>query len=226
MEPLCTKPIPVALKARKVWTCLQWFIRAINEFLAPDQLQWNQEPSKIITNIKDRVMEEIQNALRTYFKEWQNWLKTAKGFNFAALKPMHAGWKVPDEPALAQKFTELLPALHSGHLGTVDSRKIALLVPSEPVEGVPVLQVMQLRPGSKDSLGLDHVAFYCDNVDGLKAALQNNPEKWKEQSNSPDHMWISMWWGPNKREVKFFDHTSLDLAARDLSETSAEIKAL
>jgi hypothetical protein len=34
-----------------------------------------------------------------------------------------------------------------------------------------------------------------------------------------------MWFGPNKREVKFFDHTSLDLGARELTETSAKIKA-
>ncbi len=170
-------------------------------------------------------MEEIRRALKIYFQEWQDWLKTHEEFNFATHTPMHVGWKVPDGPALAQMFTELLPALQSGHLGTVDNRKIMLLVPNEPVAGVPILQIMQLRPGSTDALGLDHVAFYCADIAMLKEVLQNNPAEWEEQRN-PGHTWISMWWGPDKREVKFFDHTSLDLGARELSETSAAIKAL
>jgi hypothetical protein len=167
-------------------------------------------------------MDEIRSALRAYIKEWQAWLKPGE-FDFAALKPMHAGWKVPDEPALAQMFAKLLPNIREAHLGTVDKRKIALLVPHEPVETVPVLQIMQLRPGSNDALGLDHVAFYCAHMTSLQAALKNMPEKWEEQSN-PGHTWVSMWFGPRQREVKFFDHTSLDLGARELSRTSANIK--
>jgi hypothetical protein len=170
------------------------------------------------------MMDEIREALKLYFAEWQEWLKTADGFDYGSLKPMHAGWKVPTEVSLAQKISELLPNIREGHIGTVDNRKIALLVPHVPVESVPVLQIMQLRPNSTDALGLDHVAFYCADMVGLQAALENRPEKWEEQSN-PGHKWISMWFGPNMREVKFFDHTSLDLGVRDLSKTSAKIKA-
>jgi hypothetical protein len=169
-------------------------------------------------------VDEIRNELRIYLTEWQKWLKTAHGFDFTNLKPMHAGWKVADEAALAQTLAELLPSVREGQLATVDSRKIALLVPSEPVEEVPVLQIMQLRPGSRDALGLDHVAFYCDKMAILHGALRNHSERWEQQSNAPDHHWISMWFGANKREAKFFNHTSLDLGVRKLIETSAEIK--
>lgn len=124
---------------------------------------------------------------------------------------------------ISQMFAELLPNIREGHIGTVDNRKILLLVTKEPVERVPVVQLMQLRPGSSDPLGLDHVAFYCADMAGLQAALESSAEKWEHQSN-PGHYWISMWFGPDKREVKFFDHTSLDLGARELSRTSATIK--
>jgi hypothetical protein len=104
-------------------------------------------------------MQDIQAALKTFLEEWHTWCKDVRGFRFAELTPMHAGWKVPDEPSLGQKITELLPLTTQGHIGTVDNRKIVLLVPAVPVAGIPILQIMQLRPGSKDSLGLDHVAF-------------------------------------------------------------------
>jgi hypothetical protein len=170
-------------------------------------------------------MEEIRTVVRTYLGEWRDWLTVApEGFDFAALKPMHAGWKVSDEPALGQKIVALLPNTEAAHIGTVDKRKIALLVAKEPIEGVPVLQIMQLRPGSTDALGLDHVAFYCADMASLQLAVEKSHEKWEHQSN-PGHQWISMWWGPSRREVKFFDHTSLDLGARELSNTSAKIKA-
>lgn len=169
-------------------------------------------------------MDQLQSALETYFAEWNAWAKHATHYEFTQLKPMHAGWKVPDENALGTFMARTLQFTEQGHIGTVDDRKIALLVLKQPVEHVPVLQVMQLRPGSKDTLGLDHVAFYCNNMADLQEALEVSPEKWEHQAN-PGHQWISMWFGPSEREVKFFDHTSLDLGARELQQASAAIKS-
>ena len=169
-------------------------------------------------------MEQVQAALQAYFTDWNAWIEGKRDYDFASLKPMHAGWKVPDENALGIYIGEALTFTEQGHIGTVDNRKIALLVLKQPVENVPVLQVMQLRPGSTDTLGLDHVAFYCNNMSNLQEAIEVLPEKWERQSN-PGHEWISLWFGPDKREVKFFDHTSLDLGARELEQTSATIKS-
>ena len=169
-------------------------------------------------------MDQLQSALETYFSEWHEWVQHQHTYDFASLKPMHAGWKVPDENALGSLMAQMLQFTQQGHIGTVDDRKIALLVLKQPVENVPVLQAMQLRPGSTDTLGLDHVAFYCSGMANLQEALEASPEKWEHQEN-PGHQWISMWFGPNKREVKFFDHTSLDLGARELEQASATIKA-
>jgi hypothetical protein len=169
-------------------------------------------------------MDKIKASLQEYFAQWRVWAKAQSGFDFTALKPMHMGWKVPNETALGEEVSRLLRFTQDGHIGTVDNRKIALLALKEPVEGVPVVQIMQLRPGSTDALGFDHVAFYCQNMPGLQAALEKTSHKWEHQSNT-GHEWISLWFGDKQREVKFFDHTSLDLGARDLAAASEKIKS-
>lgn len=168
-------------------------------------------------------MEDVRQSLQQYLEAWQDWHPHADGFAFGDLPPMHAGWKVPDELSLGQKITIWLPYTEQGHIGSVNNRKIALLALKEAVEGVPVLQIMQLRPGSRDPLGLDHVAFYCPDIVPLQNMLEQSAYRWEHQSN-PGHSWISLWFGEQQLEAKFFDHTSLDLGARELSEASAQIK--
>jgi len=169
-------------------------------------------------------MDKIEQALKIYLDDWGDWCSQEKGFAFKKLRPMHIGWKVPDELALGQEVTSSLPYIEQGHIGTVDNRKIVLLVLKAPMEGISILQIMQLRPGSTDSLGLDHVAFYCNEMSALEDALKKTTRRWEHQSN-PGHSWISLWFGDKQREAKFFDHTSLDLGAHELSETSEAIKA-
>ncbi len=169
-------------------------------------------------------MDEFGSELETYLQEWQAWAASQDhGYAFDQLQPMHAGWKVPDEATLGLRFARLLHLTDQGHVGTVDNRKIALFLLKQPLHGVPILQVMQLRPGSSDPLGLDHVAFYCPDTAPLRQALEQGEEKWELQSN-PSHQWLSMWFGPQQREAKFFDHTSLDLGAQELTEASKRIK--
>lgn len=169
-------------------------------------------------------MDDIKLALDRYLKDWQQWHAAVDTIDFASMVLMHAGWKVADELALGQKVAQLLPLTEQGHIGTVDKRKIVLLALKEPVQGVPILQIMQLRPGSADPLGLDHVAFYCETIGTLKQALAATDIKWEIQSN-PGHSWISLWFGAHQREAKFFDHTSLDLGARELIDRSTAIKS-
>jgi hypothetical protein len=169
-------------------------------------------------------MDKIERALKMYLNDWDDWCSQEKGFAFNKLQPMHIGWKVPDELALGREIAFLLPYTKQGHIGTVDNRKIVLFVSKAPMEGIPILQIMQLRPGSTDSLGLDHVAFYCNEMSVLEDALKKTNHRWEHQSN-PGHSWISLWFGDKQREAKFFDHTSLDLGAYELSETSEAIKA-
>ncbi len=168
-------------------------------------------------------MQDIQEALAVFLADWADWCAEVEEYAFAELKPMHVGWKVADESTLGQKVASLLPFTEQGHIGTVDNRKIILLALKKPVETIPILQVMQLRPGSSDPIGLDHVAFYCENIVDLENFFKNSQYTWERQSN-PGHAWISLWFGAHNREAKFFDHTSLDIGAQELTEASTKIK--
>lgn len=167
-------------------------------------------------------MDDITRDIAAYFDEWDIWCAKTSIFPFNTLKPVHAGWKVPDEKALGVLTAQLLPFTSQGHIGTVDNRKIILMGITEAIREVPILQLMQLSPNSTDPLGLDHVAFYCKEMGSLEKALSSSSNQWEKQQNI-GHSWISLWFGPHKREAKFFDHTSLDLGSKELHESSVEI---
>lgn len=95
-------------------------------------------------------MKDIQRSLRAYFIDWDAWCEGSIVFDFASLKPIQAGWKVPDEKSLGDKVTELLPLTLQAYISTVNDRKIALLATRDLVENIPVIQLMQMRPKSKD----------------------------------------------------------------------------
>lgn len=95
-------------------------------------------------------MKDIQRSLRAYFIDWDAWCEGSIVFDFASLKPIQAGWKVPDEKSLGDKVTELLPLTLQAYISTVNDRKIALLATKDLVENIPVIQLMQMRPKSKD----------------------------------------------------------------------------
>jgi hypothetical protein len=167
-------------------------------------------------------MTDIQRELKVFWQEWQAWCRLVTGHDFGGRRPIHVGWKVASEATVAKLVAELLPESDQVHVGTVDDRKIALLALHQPLEQVPILQIMQRRPGSADALGLDHVAFHYDDLVELQEVLEASPYKWERQSNT-GHSWLSLWFGERQREVKFFDHTSLDVAARELVEASKQI---
>ena len=170
-------------------------------------------------------MEDIKKALDTYLAAWQAWHKT-NDVGFGKLRPTQVGWKVADEAMLGSLVDAFLPHTTQAHIGTVDNRKIAVLLLSPPVSRVPLLQIMQRRPDSTDALGLDHVAFYCPEIASLEAKLKTSRLDWEHQRN-PGHAWISVWFEDadgRRQEAKFFDHTSFDIGAIELQEASDIIK--
>lgn len=170
-------------------------------------------------------MDQIQSALETYFFEWNQWAEQATEYDFSSVRLMHVGWKVPDESALGSEVSQLLQFADQGHIATIHNRKIVLLVLKQPIEGVPVMQIIQRRPGGSEAVGLDHVAFYCKDLKPLLAALAQTDYNW-QRLDGPGHQWVSLRFGDgDAREAKFFDRTSLDIAASELEEESAKITA-
>lgn len=168
-------------------------------------------------------MEDVEQQLGQYLNAWRSWSGKASIKSFRAAPAMHFAWKVADELSLVGELRRFLPLSQEVHIGTVDARKIALLVLHTPVEGVPIAQIMQRRPNSTDRLGLDHVAFWCADMATLKQALAASNYQWEEQRNDA-HIWVSVWWSKDRLEAKFFDHTTLDLGSRELSEISKRLK--
>ncbi len=167
-------------------------------------------------------MDQMQSALGTYFAAWNAWKEQNKSYDFNCFKPMHFGWKVPNENAVSSEFSQLLPFADQGHIVTVNNRKIILLVLKQSVENVPLMQLIQRRPGGMENVGLDHVAFYCSDLEALMDALQNTQIDWKRM-NGPAHQWISLHFGADNMEAKIFDRTSPDIAGNELLQAGFKI---
>jgi hypothetical protein len=158
-------------------------------------------------------LDKINSSLKTYFKEWDSYIKDLDYLN---LTPTSVGWKVKD----IQKFNKILSSsLDSkltiqSHIGLVDHRYIASIVLSKPFyKNISVLKLMQRRPGSTDPVGLDHVDFYSNKLKSIETELNKTDIKWEFQSNEA-HKWISLFFNDN--EAKFFDHTVIDVAVSEL----------
>jgi hypothetical protein len=169
-------------------------------------------------------MDEIKSEVLSYLQDWQDFVKGPTFEDLGNLKPMHFGWKVAEESDLIQIVAELTPKSRLVNIARVDNRKLALIVTDLPIAGVPIVEIMQRRPESADKLGLDHLAFWhpSSNFDLVKL-LTSSSIKWEHQQNE-GHAWISLWFGDKNREAKFFDHTALDIAAKELSNASDIIK--
>lgn len=167
-------------------------------------------------------MDQMQSALGNYFTDWNAWRGQAKGYDFGSLKPMHFGWKIPSESELASEFSQLISFSEQGHFFTVNNRKIILLILKQPIENIPVMQLIQRRPGGMEAVGLDHVAFYCNDLEGLMNSLQDSNVEWKRM-NGVAHQWVSLRFGAEQREAKVFDRSLLEIAGNELLQASCKL---
>lgn len=171
----------------------------------------------------DKIIDGIKSELKSYMDDWYICCSKSNIKGLQLMHPMHFGWKVAEEDDLIQIVSSLTPSSTLVNIAKVDNRKLALLVTEQPINGVPIAEIMQRRPGSTDKLGLDHLAFWCPSELDLEKELSNSSVKWEHQHNE-GHAWISLWFGDKNREAKFFDHTALDIAAKELSKASDSIK--
>ncbi|HVI69703.1 MAG TPA: hypothetical protein VM581_04585, partial [Magnetospirillaceae bacterium] len=110
------------------------------------------------------MIEQINASLADYRKKWATLIgeSSDKPF-FEALKPASVGWKVADVAAYDTVVAALRDhcdfVLHT----RLNARWIAKMVLRKPATEwpMPVIKIMQVRPGSTDALGLDHVDFYA-----------------------------------------------------------------
>ncbi len=159
-------------------------------------------------------VDTVSKQAKQYFAN----LKKSSNFTVLAdLEPVTIGWKVKD---IEEYCADLSFFLKSGlveqcHIGAVDNRYIASLVFKKPIyKNIYIIKLMQRRPGSTDSVGLDHVDFFVNNLASMEKQLaRNKVTDWGYESNQ-SHRWISLRF--NESEAKFVDHTVLDVCVKEL----------
>lgn len=164
------------------------------------------------------MLDQVREELELYQADWRNWLVSMKigGEDMTATA---LGWKVADIEQFAGAVNELLPHVSQAHIADVNDRKIGSFVLYDELPlGLKVIKLMQRRSGSNDALGLDHVDITVPNLDTVEAYLKKMNVSHEWQSNDM-HRWISARI-INSREVKFVDHTVLDIGAKEMKLAS------
>lgn len=171
-------------------------------------------------NPMSSTLTEIKRAV-IVFKEYWETLDVADALNFP--KATAIGWKVGDLVAFKQTVVDLIPETTQLHIGDVNDRKIGSFVLRQPLGmgGLQVVKVLQRRPGREDPLGFDHIDFTVPNREIIERILAEHAVPYEQESNDA-HEWISARL-PNGTEVKFVDHTVLDVCAQELSDASRSL---
>jgi hypothetical protein len=145
-------------------------------------------------------------------------------YKLPSYQPVAVGWKVSDINEFNKVLGSLIKdtAISQCHIGFVDKRYIASAVLTRPIfKNIHILKLMQRRPGSIDPVGIDHVDFYCDSLTSLASVLEKKPSNmWGHESNQ-SHKWISV--RANGIEIKYVDHTVLDVCIEELKAASQTI---
>lgn len=167
----------------------------------------------------------LDKGLRDYFVTWERFANTvALDGLFRQAVPTAVAYKVTDRTEFMQILGDVIDQAEQVHVGTVDNRKIAAAVMKESFRGhIPILKLMERRPGSDDPTGLDHVDFYYDGPPvPLQAFTAAGGTAEKQENRS--HEWVSVRFGDHGiYEAKLVDHTVLAIGARDLQAVEAAI---
>src|SRR5882757_5429441 len=125
------------------------------------------------------MIDTINQSLTDYQTKWDALIAKRKDpAFFKALHPTAVGWKVADRA----EYDSLCVQLHDQADKIVETwmngRWIAKihLKDSKLSNGTEIIKIMQRRPGSTDTLGLDHVDFYTLEFAGAEQTLKLESE--------------------------------------------------
>lgn len=174
------------------------------------------------------MQDEYDAALKDYFAKWQNLCAERENAQFFQdMKPIAVGWKVKDAAEHQKVYAGLRGSYDKIVETWMNGRWIAKmhLKNRELVGGSTIFKLMQLRPGSNDALGLDHVDFYSPAVADAENILQQESGlKWTHESNDAvkEYHWISVWF--DGTEAKLRSDTVIDTVVGELQQVNARIK--
>lgn len=168
----------------------------------------------------------LNEALEVFQNKWQKLVdaRIDKEF-FMSLRPMTVGWKTEDLREFDHLFKQFRSVSTMAHLASLNGRWIATFVLRDTDQlcwNVPMVKLMQRRPGSTDPVGLDHIDFYDLDRRGYEKVLVDEPGiKWSHESNGDFCKWISIWF--DGTEAKLRSETTLDVSIAEMEAAKEQI---
>lgn len=170
------------------------------------------------------MIEDVNESLKSYWSTWQDLLAERHDRRFFEnLKPLAVGWKTEDAADFERRFADLRDQCDQIHFGWMNERWIVVLHLKDVAlfKNIELIKLMQRRPDSTDSPGLDHVDFYSPAVAQADAILAKEPSlHWTHEENGPCK-WISVWF--DSTEAKLRTDTTLDVSIAELKEVKEEL---
>lgn len=171
------------------------------------------------------MIDELNDAVAQYQSKWKTLVAARQNKEFfEALKPVAVGWKTTDRAEYDRICTELHDQSSQLIETWMNGRWVAkfLLRDTQLTGGIEIVKIMQRRPNSTDSVGLDHLDFY--GVTDAESILKNETDlQWTREKNDiiDGYDWLSIWF--DGTEAKLKTDTVLDIIIAELTESNQKI---
>ena len=171
------------------------------------------------------MFDEVNRAVDGYLSKWQALVAARKNKEFfERLRPTAIGWKVADVAEHDRLVSEWRNSCDQIIAVWLNDRWITKMhLKDQKLNGnIEIIKVMQLRPGSSDALGLDHLDFLDMEETNTIAILAEEADiKSTAEENGLSH-WTSIWF--DGTEAKLRQGTVLDVIIAELHETNDKIR--
>lgn len=166
------------------------------------------------------MVDMFAHELDNYLIKWQDLVASATQSEILkSYVPTAIGWKVEDIAEFNSICEGLRDQSEQVHYGWINERWLATFYLKQPLQpgNIWVVKIMQRRPGSQDSIGLDHVDFLVSSLEQTANFLKNEPTiKWAEENNGTHCKWLSVRFAGT--EAKLRADTVLQVCADEMLE--------
>lgn len=173
------------------------------------------------------MLDEINGAIKEYEAKWLALINGRKHWDFfSELRPTAVGWKVKDRAEYERVVNELRDSSGRIYESWINGRWIAKIILNdiELQGGICIVKIMQRRPDSEDSLGLDHIDFYSTQPERFDEVFRDESDlKVVEERNedATDFVWTSVWFEGTEAKIK--SYTVLGIMADELVEIERDL---
>src|SRR5665213_3361239 len=98
---------------------------------------------------------QLDTALAEYHQAWAIYVAEHPSAVFETAKATTLSLKLADKASLFKILKDNIAEIEQVHIGTVNERYIASAALFHDFAGLPILKLLERRPGSDDPLGLD-----------------------------------------------------------------------